>query len=68
MAIGVVFEVNAMFGHHNHTLGTADVVFIGAGIMSATLAVMLKELQPDIKILILETLENAAEESSNAWN
>jgi malate dehydrogenase (quinone) len=70
LAIIIVSGVNnAMFGHHhNHTLGTADVVLIGAGIMSATLAVLLKELQPDLKILILETLENAAEESSNAWN
>ncbi len=45
-----------------------DVVLIGAGIMSATLAVILKELQPDLKIAIFEKLENAAEESSNAWN
>jgi malate dehydrogenase (quinone) len=45
-----------------------DVVLVGAGIMSATLATMLKELQPDLKIAIFEKLENAAEESSNAWN
>jgi malate dehydrogenase (quinone) len=29
-----------------------DVVLIGAGIMSATLGLMLKELQPDIKIIL----------------
>jgi malate dehydrogenase (quinone) len=45
-----------------------DVVLIGAGIMSATLAVILKELQPDLKIAIFERLESAAQESSNAWN
>jgi malate dehydrogenase (quinone) len=45
-----------------------DVVLIGAGIMSATLAVILKELQPDLKITIFERLESAAQESSNAWN
>jgi malate dehydrogenase (quinone) len=45
-----------------------DVVLIGAGIMSATLAVVLKELQPDLKITIFERLESAAQESSNAWN
>ena len=45
-----------------------DVVCIGAGIMSATLAVLLKELQPDLKIAIFERLESAAQESSNAWN
>jgi len=36
--------------------------------MSATLAVMLKELQPDLKIEIYESLESPAMESSNAWN
>jgi malate dehydrogenase (quinone) len=45
-----------------------DVLLVGAGIMSATLAVILKELQPDLNIAVFETLENAAEESSNAWN
>lgn len=45
-----------------------DVVLIGAGIMSATLGVMLKELQPDIKILVLERLHTVAQESTDAWN
>src|ERR671917_674795 len=45
-----------------------DVVLIGAGIMSATLGVLLKELQPDLKIEILERLDVAAAESSDAWN
>jgi malate dehydrogenase (quinone) len=45
-----------------------DVILIGAGIMSATLGVMLKELQPDIKIEIFERLDQAAAESSDAWN
>lgn len=45
-----------------------DVVLIGAGIMSATLGVMLKELQPDIRIQIFERLDHAAAESSGAWN
>src|ERR1700728_53816 len=45
-----------------------DVVLIGAGIMSATLAVLLKELQPGMKIQLFERLESAALESSNAWN
>jgi malate dehydrogenase (quinone) len=46
----------------------ADIVLVGAGIMSATLAVMLKELDPNLTIEIFEVLEGAAEESSNAWN
>jgi hypothetical protein len=45
-----------------------DVVLVGAGIMSATLAVFLKELDPHMKIEIHEALEGAAQESSNAWN
>ncbi len=50
------------------TAAHPDVVLVGAGIMSATLAVMLKELQPDLKIEIFEVLDTAAQESSNAWN
>ena len=36
--------------------------------MSATLAVLLKELQPDLRIVMLEERDGAAQESSNAWN
>lgn len=43
-------------------------MFVGAGIMSATLAVLLKELQPDLKMEVFESLDAIAEESSNAWN
>lgn len=46
----------------------ADYALIGAGIMSSTLAVLLKELDPDARVVILETLEEPALESSNAWN
>jgi malate dehydrogenase (quinone) len=46
----------------------SDVVLIGAGIMSATLGLILKELQPDLTIDIFERLDNAAAESSDAWN
>src|SRR5271154_5686003 len=46
----------------------ADVVLVGAGIMSATLAVFLKELDPTLKIELYEVLGSAAQESSNAWN
>ncbi len=47
---------------------TTDVVLIGAGIMSATLGMLLKELQPDISIDIYERSDKAAAESSDAWN
>jgi malate dehydrogenase (quinone) len=45
-----------------------DIVLIGAGIMSATLGVMLKELDPGMSIEIFERLDVAAAESSDAWN
>src|ERR1700735_2405172 len=45
-----------------------DIILVGAGIMSATLAVFLKELDPSLRIEIFETLEGAALESSDAWN
>ncbi|WP_276498407.1 malate:quinone oxidoreductase [Pontibacter litorisediminis] len=45
-----------------------DVVLIGAGIMSATLGMMLKELQPNLQVEVIERLDVAAAESSDAWN
>jgi malate dehydrogenase (quinone) len=48
--------------------GTPDIVLIGAGIMSATLGTMLKELEPSLTIAMLETLDDCAQESSQAWN
>ncbi|MEJ7766381.1 MAG: malate:quinone oxidoreductase [Chitinophagaceae bacterium] len=44
------------------------IVLIGAGIMSATLGMLLKELEPNVKIDIFERLDVAAAESSDAWN
>ena len=44
------------------------VVLIGAGIMSATLGLLLKELEPSITVDIFERLDSAAAESSDAWN
>ena len=45
-----------------------DVILIGAGIMSATLGTLLKELVPEWNIKVFEKLDNAGEESSNEWN
>ena len=50
------------------TRDESDIVLIGAGIMSSTLGVMLKELQPDLRIEMLEVLDKEGQESSNAWN
>ncbi|WP_067619842.1 malate:quinone oxidoreductase [Alicyclobacillus acidiphilus] len=45
-----------------------DVILIGAGIMSATLGTLLKELAPEWEIKVFEKLGSAGEESSNEWN
>jgi malate dehydrogenase (quinone) len=53
----------------SNTLDTdPDVVLIGAGIMSATLGIFLKELEPSLEIELFETLEGAGLESSDSWN
>src|ERR1700756_2174459 len=45
-----------------------DVVLVGGGIMSATLGVILQELEPTWSIKMLERLDALAEESSGPWN
>ncbi|WP_110112739.1 malate:quinone oxidoreductase [Bacillus sp. CGMCC 1.16541] len=45
-----------------------DVILIGAGIMSATLGALLKELVPQWNIKVFEKLGSTGEESSNEWN
>ena len=46
----------------------SDVILIGGGIMSATIGLLLNELQPSLKITIFERLSAVAEESTSAWN
>jgi malate dehydrogenase (quinone) len=45
-----------------------QIILIGAGIMSATLGVLLKELMPGARIDIYERLDKVGAESSDAWN
>jgi malate dehydrogenase (quinone) len=45
-----------------------DLICVGGGIMSATLALLTKLLDPSLRILILEKLDDVALESSDAWN
>lgn len=52
----------------NGIIKNPDVVLIGGGIMSATLGVMLKRLNPEMTIQIVELLSSVALESSHAWN
>src|SRR5271168_1946953 len=44
------------------------IVLVGAGIMSATLGTVLKELEPTLNIVLFETLHDCALESSEGWN
>ena len=45
-----------------------DLILVGGGIMSATLAVLLRQANPELKMVVLERLEAVSLESSNAWN
>ncbi len=45
-----------------------DAILVGAGIMSGTLALLLTEILPEIKILIIEKLNIPGSESTGAFN
>ena len=45
-----------------------DVLLVGAGVMSATLGSLLKSLQPEWSMTLLERLDAPALESSDPWN
>ena len=45
-----------------------NITLIGAGIMSATLGILLKKLMPDAQLQIFERLDRVGAESSDAWN
>jgi malate dehydrogenase (quinone) len=47
---------------------SVDVLLIGGGIMSATLGVLLRQLEPGWTIDLVERLDKVSEESSNGWN
>jgi malate dehydrogenase (quinone) len=45
-----------------------DVLLVGAGVMSATLGKLLSELDPDLKVMMVERLARVAGESSHVLN
>ena len=45
-----------------------DVLLVGSGIMSSTLAVMLKRLDPRLRIQMVEVTTELAREASDGWN
>lgn len=50
------------------TTESVDVLLVGAGAMSTTLGVMLKQLDPTLKIRMIERLDKVAHESTDAMN
>ncbi|NVN06003.1 malate dehydrogenase (quinone) [Asaia spathodeae] len=45
-----------------------DIVLIGAGVMSASFAALIRSLDPSLTLSVYETLDSCARESSEAWN
>ncbi|EAT11309.1 malate:quinone oxidoreductase [Bermanella marisrubri] len=50
------------------TVKSVDVLLVGAGAMSSTLAMILKQLDPSLKITVVERLPSVASESTDGWN
>jgi malate dehydrogenase (quinone) len=50
------------------TTSKVDAVLVGTGIMSATLSALLRRLEPNWSITVVERLDGAAAESSDPWN
>lgn len=47
---------------------SVDVLLVGGGVMSATLGVMLMQLDPALRITMVERLDHVADESTDGWN
>lgn len=45
-----------------------DVLLVGGGVMSATLGTMLMQLDPSLRITMVERLDHVAHESTDGWN
>jgi len=50
------------------TVEKVDVLLVGGGVMSATLATLLNELDPLMHMMMVERLPSIATESTDAWN
>ncbi len=50
------------------TVEKVDVLLVGGGVMSATLATLLNELDPSMRMMMVERLPSIATESTDAWN
>ncbi|PZP58832.1 MAG: malate dehydrogenase (quinone) [Pseudoxanthomonas spadix] len=71
LVVGLVFlfwPIKNVAGPKPDNDQSVDVVLVGGGIMSVTLATYLQELQPDWNVQLFERLDGVALESSNGWN
>ena len=50
------------------TAKEVDVLLVGGGVMSATLGMLLKQLDPNMTITLVERLDHVAHESTDGWN
>jgi malate dehydrogenase (quinone) len=60
--------ISSVPGAQSGTTPKVDAVLVGTGIMSATLSALLRRLEPNWSIAIVERLDCAASESSDPWN
>ena len=65
--LGLAVAASLMQAHADEAK-KVDVLLVGGGIMSSTLAVWLNELEPSWSMEMVERLDKVAEESSNGWN
>ena len=61
-------ETKQDIAHSETAPAETDVLLVGAGVMSATLGMLLTLLSPGLRITFVEQLGEAALESSDAWN
>jgi malate dehydrogenase (quinone) len=60
--------INYQTGGVIMTTKSVDVLLVGAGAMSTTLGMLLKQLDPTLNISMVERLDSIAEESTDGWN
>jgi malate dehydrogenase (quinone) len=51
-----------------HSEPIIDILLVGAGVMSSTLGMLIQALDPELKVVMVEKLNEIAGESSDGWN